>query len=157
MSNASDYMQQALAQLDDQMVGLQERLAADAAELQAALDQLASSSADTAALQAAADKVKQTADLVSGLAQPSAVADPEQPEVVAEPVPPAEETPQTPENPEAPAEPGASQDNGDFPQSDPADALPPGVTTETDADVQGDQSGDLSGGQQGEGQGGQSA
>ena len=87
MSAASEYMTTALSDLDSQMQGLQSRLAADSQALQDAIARADLGQKDSQALQDAAARVQATADLVSGLAQPSAVADEQQPDVVAEPVP----------------------------------------------------------------------
>lgn len=95
VSAASEYMTTALADLDTQMVELQTRLSGDAQALKDAIAELDLAEADTAALTAAADRVSHTADLVSGLAQPSAVVDETQPEVITDPIP-AEETGTTP-------------------------------------------------------------
>ncbi len=92
VSAASDYMVEALSGLDSQMEGLKARLQADAEALQNALSQLDLAEEDSAALVAAADRVNATAQAVSQLAQPSAVADPDQPDVTAEPLPEGETT-----------------------------------------------------------------
>jgi hypothetical protein len=84
---ASDYMHAALDSLDLQLSNLQTRLAADAANLRAALEQVTLAEEDRATLLEAAGRVQATAQLVSNLAQPSAVADPAQPDVTAEPIP----------------------------------------------------------------------
>lgn len=84
---ASEYMHAALDSLDLQMQNLQIRLAADAANLAAALEEVQLAEEDRATLLEAAGRVQATAELVSTLAQPSAVADPAQPDVVANPIP----------------------------------------------------------------------
>lgn len=79
MSQASDYLTTALDGLDTQLRSLQDRLQAEAAELQTAVQEAQSAAGDNQALTDAASRVKATADLVSGLALPSEVADPESP------------------------------------------------------------------------------
>ncbi len=79
VTQASEYLDQALDGLDQQLQSLQSRLSADAAELQTALDQLAGAEGEHQALMDAAQRVQATADLVSGLALPSEVANPDSP------------------------------------------------------------------------------
>lgn len=88
MSEASDYLNQALDGLDAQMQTLQQRLQGEADELMQAVQAAADAAGDTQAIQAAAGRVKATADLVSGLALPSEVADPQSP-AEATPIPDA--------------------------------------------------------------------
>jgi hypothetical protein len=92
VSAASDYMVQALDGLDRQMDSLKARVQADADALQSALADLDLAQEDSEALVAAADRVNATAHAVASLATPSQVADPEQPDVVAEPLPTENET-----------------------------------------------------------------
>jgi len=79
ISAASEYMTAALDSLDVQMRDLQIRLQEDAAELAAAIEALQNGELNEQALVAAADRVQATAVTVAGLAQPTAVVDPEQP------------------------------------------------------------------------------
>lgn len=122
LSATSDYMTTALTALDDQLTQLQGRLTADAQALQDAIASANLAAGDTTALQAAADRVKATADLVGGLAQPSAVADEGQPDVEVTPIPEAE-TPATPAEPPAPFTPTGDEvtDPGTI---DPSQATP---------------------------------
>ena len=81
MSAATEYITSALTNLDTQMSELQARLGADATALQEALAAAIASAGlaadDEAALTSAADRITATATVVSGLALPSVVADPE--------------------------------------------------------------------------------
>ena len=105
LSAASEYMTAALESLDVQMNDLRTRLTGDAQTLADAIAALNLSQADSAALTAAADRVQATAVLVAGLAQPTAVADENQPDVTVDPIPaeapatdaPAEQDPAFPQ------------------------------------------------------------
>ena len=87
MSASADFLTAALDSLDTQMVGLQSRMVADAVALNAALVAFQNSAGNTAALDAATSRINATANLVSSLAAPSAVADPGQPAAVAALIP----------------------------------------------------------------------
>lgn len=79
MTAAKDYIEAALASLDVQMTNLQIRLTQDAEALAQALANAQIAAEDEAALVAAADRIQATAVLVNTLAQPTAVADPDDP------------------------------------------------------------------------------
>ncbi len=124
MSQSLDDLRGALDGLDSQMESLKTRLAQEAAELRAAL----ANQEDSAAIEAAAARIEATAQLVSGLAVPSAVVDPDD-EATAGPLPeaetpatgtPATETPAT-ETPatEVPATPENPVDTGVAPEVTP--------------------------------------
>lgn len=100
MSAASDYMTAALESLDVQMSLLQQRMSGDAEYLAEQIRLVQEGQADTAALSEAAARVQRTAEVVATLDQPTAVADPEQPDATAG---------ELPEEPTAPTEPETEQ------------------------------------------------
>jgi hypothetical protein len=114
VTQASEYLDQALDGLDQQLQGLQSRLSAEAAELQAAVEALASSEGEHQAVLDAAQRVQATADLVAGLALPSEVTNPDLPAeaTVVEPASAA-----GPESTPEPAADGVPAPGGDVDQS----------------------------------------
>ncbi len=127
VTQASEYLDQALDGLDQQLQGLQARLSSDAAELQAALEQIANADGEHQAIVEAVQRVQATADLVAGLALPSDVANPDTP-AEATPVEPGADT-----NPDTGVDSGV--DTGVSPVGGAVDATSGDVNAAPAADV----------------------